>query len=107
MIRRGLPQGSVLSPLLARALVGRILRLSLSKTMAEGSFFIDDLTIGASMEAEIKAAQQAVTGSFLSLSAGSIELHDSAPLSTNSGIWTVLGYVLQPGRGYGDNPVHV
>jgi hypothetical protein len=107
MVRRGLPQGSVLSPLLARAFVGRILRLSLSKTTAKGFSYIDDLIIGAGTESEIKAAQQLVTQAFASLPAGPIELHDTPPPSASSGKLIVLGYRLEPGHGYGNNPVHV
>jgi hypothetical protein len=107
MVRQGLPQGSVLSPLLARAFVGRGIRMALADTGAIGLSFIDDLTIGACNRLDAKAAQQAVTKRFSSLSAGPIELHASPILPSSSGKVTVLGYRLEPGNGYGDNPVHV
>ena len=107
MVRRGLPQGSVLSPLLARAVVGRILRGGLSETKADGLTYCDDLTIGARTKQDAKAAKHVLTSRFSSLPAGPLHLHDAPIQWAHSGRLTVLGYVLQPGRGYGDNPVHV
>ena len=39
--------------------------------------------------------------------AGPIHLHVDPPTSTKQGKVRVFGYVLKPGRGYGDNFVHV
>lgn len=107
LVRRGLPQGSVLSPLLARALVGRILRAGLLETGAEGSSYCDDLAIGARTKKELGAARQKVMKAFSSLPAGALELHDALLLSARRGRVTLLGYRLEPGRGHCDNPIHV
>jgi hypothetical protein len=107
MVRRGLPQGSVLSPLLARAVVGRILRDGLSETNAEGFSYCDDLMIGARTKGDAKAAKHVVTATLSSHPAGPLELHPCPIRSIYSGQVRALGYALQPGRGYKGIAVHV
>jgi hypothetical protein len=81
--------------------------MALADTGAIGLSFVDDLTIGACNKGIAKAAQRAVTKWFSSLPAGPIELHPSPILAANSWKLTVIGYRLEPGNGYGGNPVHV
>lgn len=107
MVRQGrLPTGSVLSPLLARGFVGRELRACLEAEEV-GFSYMDDLTIGARTSKDAKAAKERVTKFLQSHPAGPIELHDASILEAASWKVEVLGYVLQPGNGYGDNPVHI
>jgi hypothetical protein len=107
IVRRGLPQGSVLSPLLARAVIAREVNAALPVTEIKRYSYCDDLSIGAQTKGLIKAAKQAVTKRFSSLSAGPIELHDTPVIDANSGRLVVLGYRFEPGNGHGDNYVHV
>jgi len=105
--RRGLPQGSVLSPLVARAFVGRELRAVLGKTEVVASCWVDNLTLGARSRPELEQAFEALRGRLLGHPAGPIHLHVDPPTSTKQGKVKVFGYVLKPGCGYGDNFVHV
>ena len=107
IVRQGLPQGSVLSPLLTRAVVSRLLETALPDMEIRRYAYSDDLNIGACTKGEMTAAKQAVTKLFSSLLAGHIELHD-API-VNASSWQVeaLGYRLEPGNGHGKHYVHV
>jgi hypothetical protein len=105
-VRRELPQGSVLSPLVARAFVGRELRAALGNEVARFSF-IDDLTLGARSQPKVEEGLNALRGRLLGNPAGPVLLHVNPPTSTQEGRVRVFGYVLKPGRGYGGNSVHV
>jgi hypothetical protein len=107
VVRRGLLQGSVLSPLLARAIIARTVNAGLPDTEISRYSHSDDLVIGASTKHKIIAAKQGVTQQFSSLLAGSIELHEAFPINANSRRLNVLGYRLEPGNGHGENYVHV
>ena len=107
IVRRGLLQGSVLSPLLARAVIARVIEAALPDPEISTYSYSDDLVIGASTEAENIAAKQAVTKQFSSLPAGPIELHETSPINAKSRRSVVLGYRLEPGNGHGENYVHV
>jgi hypothetical protein len=107
IVRRGLLQGSVVTPLLARAVVGGVLKSAVSDMDLKTYSYIDDLSVGAQTKGKIKAAQQIVTEAFASLPAGKIELHDTSPKPASSWRVEVLGYFLEPGNGYGDRLVHV
>lgn len=107
VVRRGLLQGSVLSPLLARAIIARTVNAALPDPEISRYSYSDDLAIGASTKHKIIAAKQAVTKQFLSLLAGPIELHETSPIKASSRQVVVLGYRLEPGNGYGLNYVHV
>lgn len=111
-VRRSLPQGSVLSPLLARALIAHLWAKAVPNNEAVMLSWQDDLNIGAETKATIKAIKEHVTAVFASLSVGPIEFHDTPILPASSGKVSVLGYRLQPGRGYfllpdGSREVHV
>jgi hypothetical protein len=106
VVRRGLLQGSVLSPLLARAVIARTVNAALPHPEISRYSHSDDLVIGASNKHNIIAAKQAVTKQFSSLLAGPIELHETSPVHAASRRVVVLGYRLEPGNGYGVN-VHV
>lgn len=106
IVRQGLLQGSVLSPLLARAVIKRELNAALSGLECRRYAHFDDLTIGAETKGECGAALQAVTDRLSSLPAGPIELHDADVRSAYSMKVVVLGYVLQPDKGHGSNKVH-
>jgi hypothetical protein len=113
MVRLGLPEGSTLSPLLARGFVGRELRTTFGASgVADASSFMDDLAIGTRSRNKNEAAVVALTERLASHPAGPIELHPSKPIDAHE--WkkggkeiSLLGYVLQPGNGYVHNTVHV
>jgi hypothetical protein len=107
IVRQGLPQGSVLSPLLARAVISRLIETALPCAEISQYAFSDDLNFGACTKGEISAAKQAVTEVFSSLPAGHIELHDAPVVNALSRRVEVLGYRLEPGNGQGDSFVHV
>jgi hypothetical protein len=106
-VRQGSPQGSVLSPLLARGFVGRELRETLGEMEVEKSSFQDDLAIGACAKKIAEEAKCKFTKRLLNHPAGPIKLHSSAVTAAQSSKVQVLGYMLEPGNGFGDNPVHV
>ena len=68
--RRGLPQGSVLSPLVARAFVGREVRAVLGKTEVVASCWVDNLALGARSRPKLEQAFQALRGRLLGNPAG-------------------------------------
>lgn len=105
IVRRGLLQGSVLSPLLARAVIRRELDACAPKGQTKRYSFSDDLHLGSPSKAICQAAKQAVTKHFSSLPAGPIEFHQ-APLRGSANSVDALGYTLQPGKRYGGG-VHV
>jgi hypothetical protein len=111
-VRRSLPQGSVLSPLLARALFAHLWAKAVPNNEAVMHSWQDDLNVGAETKVTLKAIKEHVTEVFASLSAGPIEFHDTPILPASSGKVSVLGYRLQPGRGYfllpdGSREIHV
>ena len=107
VVRRGLLKGSVLSPLLARAIIAPTVNAALPDPEISRYSYSDDLAIGASTKQKSIAAKQAVTKRFSSLLAGPIELHETPPINALSRQVVVLGYRLEPGNGYGLNYVHV
>jgi hypothetical protein len=106
-VRRGLPQGSVLSPLVARAFLGREIRAALGKKEVARYSFVDDLALGARSRPKVEHALDALRERLQGHPAGPILLHVNRPTSVENGRVKVFGYVLQPGRGYGGNFVHV
>jgi hypothetical protein len=104
VVRRGLCQGSLLSPLLARAVIAKGLHAAVANTAISVSSYCDDLFLGASDKEALHAAKGLVTKHFSSLPAGPIELHD-APVAD---VWHAdfLGCKLAPGKGHGQNFVH-
>ena len=106
-VRRELPQGSVLSPLVARAFVGRELRAALGTEEVARFSFVDDLTLGARSQPKVEESLEALRARLLGNPAGPVLLHVNPPTSTKQGRVRVFGYVLEPGLGYGGNPVHV
>lgn len=107
LVRQGLPTGAVLSPLLARSLLGRELQ-ELGETWdVARSSYLDDLTIGAWSQTDAKSAFDALKTQLLLLPAGPLELHAKGPTYAPKKGLGVLGYRLLPGEGYGDNPIHV
>ena len=107
VVRRGLVQGSVLSPLLARAVVAQNVHAALDGLEVSTNSISDDLIIRAKTKVEIFAARLAVTKLFSSLPDGPIELHDVLPINANSRRAEAVGYRLEPGNGFGANYVHV
>lgn len=111
--RLGLPEGSTLSPLLARGFVGREIRRSFGNTGIASYSFMDDLAIGACTQKDLTTAKEALSGGLSTNPAGPIELYDADILNANS--WkstdkalTLLGYEIRPGDGFGtDKPTHV
>jgi len=78
-VRQGLPQGAVLSPLIARAFVGRELRVALGDHQVARLSFVDDLAIGACSSSSAEAALDALRKRLKSLPAGPISLHIDQP----------------------------
>jgi Reverse transcriptase (RNA-dependent DNA polymerase) len=112
VVRRGLTQGSVLSPLLAGAFIARVWSQNVNVHEAVMLSWHDDLFVGTETKAQLKLVKEQVTQAMASLSAGPIEFHKSRMLAANSGKVTVLGYVLQLGRGHvhykdGSRSIHV
>jgi hypothetical protein len=103
-VRRGLCQGSLLPPLLARAVIAKGLHAAVANTAISVSSYCDDLFLGASDKEALQSAKGVLTKHFLSLLAGPIELHD-APVAD---VWYAdfLGCKLAPGKGHGQNFVH-
>jgi hypothetical protein len=106
VVRRGLLQGSVLSPLLARAIIARTVNAALPDPEISRYSYSDDLAIGASTKQKNIAAKQAVTKQFSSLLARPIELHGTSTINANWRRLNVLGYRLEPRNGY-KTSVHV
>jgi hypothetical protein len=106
-LRRELPQGSVLSPLVARAFLGRELRAMSGKKEVATFSFVDDLTLGARSRPKLDHALDALRERLQGHPAGAVLLHVDPPTSVKHGRVNALGYALKPGRGYGDNFVHV
>lgn len=67
----------------------------------------DDVYLGARDRKGAEAALQAFKQRLKSHPAGPIELYDAKPVRASTGTVTVLGYLLEPGNGYGSNPIHV
>ena len=111
MVRQALPEGSLLSPLLARSFIGREIQASLGSMGVAISSFMDDLAICACAQTTAAAAMHALEMRLKSHPAGPIELHAKHIRDANAwktdGHAEVLKYLLEPGNGYGDNPVHV
>lgn len=105
-VRRELPQGSILSPLVARAFLGRLLRDTLEGSLVTKFSYVDDLTLGARTSSEVAQSFELLRKRLFEHPAGSIILILEEMYV--SGLWpSVLGYILKPGRGYGSNTVHV
>lgn len=111
MVRQGLPEGSLLSPLLARSFIGREIQAMLGSMGVAVFTFVDDLAICACAQPTAAAAMQALAVRLKSHPAGPIELHSGCVKNANTwmikGPVEVLKYLLQPGKGFGGNPVHV
>ncbi len=107
LVRRGLPQGSCLSVLLARAFVGRVLREEFADDDVRCLCWIDNVYVGTRTHCLAKKLQASVTKHLQSHPAGPIMLHDETLQDIKIGRLNALGYVFQPGKGYEGNPVHV
>ena len=107
VVRRGLPQGSCLSGLLARAFIGRELREAFEGKDVRCVSWIDDLVIATHTYDQVNDVQALVTTRLQSHPAGPILLHDDALHDIKTGPLVALGNVYQPGKGYKGSPVHV
>jgi hypothetical protein len=107
LVRRGLPMGSCLSVLLARAFLGRELREGLKDLDVRCLCWIDDLYVGARKHDLVSQAKAAMTKRLLGHSAGPIRLHDDGIQDVKQGRLKALGYDFEPGKGYGGTAVHV
>lgn len=105
--RRGLSQGAVTSPLLARVIIRRALEEALPDPQIARFVFLDDLNIGAPSKAQAVEAKQRTTTYLSSLPAGPLELHDEPIVNAQTGQLIILGYKLEPGHGHGENHIHV
>ena len=106
-VRRELPLGSVLSPLVARAFVGRELRAALGDKKVVRLSYVDDFAIGACSPSTAKAGFQLLRKRLQSLPAGPIYLHVDKSADADEDPIRVLGYKLTTHNGYKGNPVHV
>jgi hypothetical protein len=111
MVRQGLPEGLLLSPLLARSFIGREIQATLGSMGVAVPTYVDDLAICACAQPTAAAAMQTLEVRLKSHPAGPIELHSKcvkdAAAWKMKGHVEVLKYLLEPDNGYGDNPVHV
>ena len=96
-----------MSPLVVRAFLGREIRAALGKQEVVRLWWVDDLTLGARSRPKLKHALEALRERLQGHPAGPILLHVYPPTSVEHGRVKVFGYNLEPGRGYGDNSVHV
>lgn len=104
ILRQGLCLGSVLSPLLARWFLSRVIKEAEIGEYAFVGSIVDDLAIGCETKAKAVEALSSLTEA-LAHPAGTVVLHGTAVRPKKNK--HVLGYILQPGNGHGDNPVHV
>jgi hypothetical protein len=107
IVRRGLPQGSCLSIVLARAFIGRELRKMLEHYDGRPVCWIDDLAIGFDTKKSAKAAEGFLLEQLLQQPAGQVQLHKLRLIRSKHAPHYVLGYEFEPGRGYNGTPVHV
>jgi len=91
MVRRGLIQGDVCAPQIARTFLGRELRRSLGKWDVAYASHLDDMLIGARTHGELKASLEALTHRLKCHPAGPLELHDHQIRSIADGTY-FLGY---------------
>ncbi|MBS3650037.1 hypothetical protein KEU06_15605 [Pseudaminobacter sp. 19-2017] len=105
LVRRGLPQGSVLSPQIARAFLGRELRACREEQCVAS--FVDDIAVGSKSQSGVKAFQERLRQRLLALPAGKVCLKIDEIRKASSGRVEELGYRFDPSRGHGDHPVHV
>lgn len=105
IVRRGLPQGSPLSPLLASTFVGRLVSDVVPKHLIWRAY-VDDIVVCAPKVSSAQAARRVVTKILKSHPAGKIELKGSKPRNAHKGSANVLGYRLQPDRRYGGG-IHI
>lgn len=107
LARQELPQGSLASPLAMRGFLGREARAALEHTGVVAKTYTDNFAIGAHAPDECNDAVSKLAARLKSHPAGPIYLHPSPATSAKSRMLHVLGYRLEPGNGYGGNPVHV
>ena len=71
--------------------------------------FVDNLTLNARDRPKLDQALDELRTRLLALPAGPLSLHIDPPPSASPywGLVRAMGYKLQPGRGYGDNRIHV
>ncbi len=104
MVRRGLPRGSPLSPLLAAWFIDQTLVEALTGSGVVVAVYLDNLAIGGPSAAKVVAAVNLLSEK-LSEGPGTIELHDTEVMHKSK--VDLLGYRLEAGKGYRGNPVHV
>jgi hypothetical protein len=111
LVRQGLPEGLLLSPLLARSFIGREIQATLGPMGVAVATYVDDLAICACAQKTAAAAMHALEMRLSSHSAGPIVLHSksikNAMAWKSKGQVEVLKYLLEPDNGFADNPVHV
>ncbi len=100
IVRRGLPQGSPLSPLLAGALITHLWRQNNSVPEAVMVHQHDDLFIGTETKVQAVGVKKCFIEALSTLPAGPLEFHQAPILAASSGKVTALGYKVQPGRGH-------
>lgn len=105
LVRRGLPQGSVLSPQIARAFLGRELRASREEQWVAS--VVDDIAVGSTSQSGVKTCQERLRQRLLALPAGEVCLKIGKIKKASDGRVEQLGYRFDPNRGHGNHPVHV
>ncbi|MEF2559370.1 hypothetical protein VQ044_25010 [Aurantimonas sp. C2-5-R2] len=106
LTRQGMPQGSMLAPLLARAFIGRELRHVVGGKELHASTVMDDLCIGSCEVEAVIAVAGAVTKRLEAHPAGAINLHAAEPSDMKKGI-RVIGYWITHEGDHKPDPVHV
>lgn len=112
LARRGLPQGSVLSPLMAGALIEHLWAINVPSTEIFMSHWHDDFAVGGKQEAAVTAVKESFSKALASLPAGAIFFHKCPLRQADKHGVVFLGYRFQPGRGHktlpdGRRTVHV
>ncbi|MEC5293371.1 MULTISPECIES: reverse transcriptase domain-containing protein [unclassified Aurantimonas] len=105
LAQQGLPQGSMLSPLIARGFIGRELRQIAGGEELHVATIMDDLCIGSCGTEALNGVAKAVKKRLLTHPAGSIEIHDQELMNRTK--VDLLGYRFQYEDEGKADPVHV
>ena len=106
LTRQGLPQGSMLSPLIARAFIGRELRHVVEGKKLHVSTFMDDLCIGSCGAETLNEVAGAVTKRLEAHPAGAIKLSVVELRDMKKGV-DIIGYRITHEGDHKPEPIHV
>lgn len=104
VVRQGLYQGSVLSPLMARWFLSTVAKHALPPAVSFHTW-VDNIALGGTSYSEVSAALCSLSHELELHSAGPVFLHDTEIEELRK--LFLLGYAFRPGHGFGSNPIHV